>query len=244
MTENKEFRPRRGMVLAAGLGKRMRPLTATTPKPLIEVGGKAMIDRALDRLVAAGIEKAVVNVHWLADLVEVHVGRRDAPAIEISDERKQLLETGGGVVKALGGLGSEPFILLNSDSFWIEGARPNLETMIARWDDTSMDALLLLASTVGSVGYAGSGDFVMDRAGRLTRREERKVAPFVYSGAAILHPRLFEGAPEGAFSLNTLFDRAIENERLFGVRMDGLWLHVGTPESIGEAEEALAESTA
>lgn len=232
------------MVLSAGLGRRMRPLTATTPKPLIEVAGKALIDHALDRLAAAGIEAAVVNVHWLADLVEVHVGKRRAPRIIVSDERAALLETGGGLTKALQDLGPDPFLVLNSDSFWIEGARPNLEILIERWDDAAMDGLLLLASTVNSVGYAGAGDFEMDKHGRLQRRGERKVAPFVYSGVALLHPRLFEDAPDGAFSLNLLFDKAIEAGRLFGARMDGLWLHVGTPEAIAEAEAAIAESAA
>lgn len=244
MSTDTKFRPDRAMVLAAGLGKRMRPLTATTPKPLIEVAGKALIDHSLDRLAAAGIETAVVNIHWLADLVEVHVGRRKAPRIEISDERDALLETGGGVVRALPRLGDRPFLLLNSDSFWIEGARPNLETLIERWDEEAMDGLLLLAGTVQSVGYAGSGDFTMDKASRLSRRMERQVAPFVYAGTALLHPRLFEDAPDGAFSLNRLFDKAIEAGRLFGVRMDGTWLHVGTPEAIAEAEAAIAESAA
>ena len=244
MTKNNTFRPKKAMILAAGLGKRMRPLTATTPKPLVEVAGKALIDRSLDRLVDAGVETAVVNVHWLADLVEVHLARRSAPKIEISDERAALLETGGGIVHALDKLGPDPFLLFNSDSFWIEGSRPNLDVMFEAWDETRMDALLMLASTVETVGYSGPGDFVMDRDGLLARREERKVAPFVYAGTALLHPRLFEGAPEGAFSLNTLFDRAIEADRLFGVRMDGLWLHVGTPEAIGKAEAKIRESAA
>ena len=244
MTDKKTFRPNTAMILAAGLGKRMRPLTATTPKPLVEVGGKALIDRSLDRLVDAGVEKAVVNVHWLADLVEVHLARRAAPEIEISDERDRLLETGGGIVKALDKLGPDPFLLFNSDSFWIEGARPNLDTMFEAWNEERMDALLMLASTVETVGYAGPGDFVMERDGLLARREERKVAPFVYAGTALLHPRLFEGAPEGAFSLNTLFDKAIEAGRLYGVRMEGLWLHVGTPEAISRAEAKIRESAA
>ncbi len=231
------------MVLAAGLGKRMRPITATTPKPLVEVGGRALIDHGLDRLRAAGVETAVVNVHWLADLVEVHVAKCETPRIVVSDERALLLETGGGVVKALPDLGTAPFYLINSDSFWIEGYRPNLDLLAERWDEATMDALLLLAPTVGSIGYDGLGDFTMDDTGRLSRRAERRVAPFVYSGAAILHPRLFEGAPRGeAFSLNRLFDRALEAGRLFGQRMSGVWLHVGTPRAIREAEAAIAES--
>jgi MurNAc alpha-1-phosphate uridylyltransferase len=236
--------PKRAMILAAGLGKRMRPITVTTPKPLVEVGGKALIDHALDSLENAGVERVVVNVHYLADLVGVHVARRQRPAITISDERAALLDTGGGVQKALPLLGDEPFYLLNSDSFWIEGARPNLAWLADGWRDDSMDALLLLAPTVRTVGYHGRGDFRMDPAGRLVRRPEREVVPFVYAGAAILHPRLFAGAPSGAFSLNLLFERAIEAGRLFGVRLDGLWFHVGTPDAIGEAELTIADSAA
>jgi MurNAc alpha-1-phosphate uridylyltransferase len=232
------------MVLAAGIGKRMRPLTATVPKPLIEVGGRALIDHALDRLAGAEVETAVVNVHYLADLVEAHVRRRKRPQVIVSDERKGLLDTGGGIAKALPLLGPDAFFLLNSDSFWIEGARPNLDWLAAAWDDRAMDGLLLLAPTVRAVGYSGRGDFRLDPAGRVTRRAEREVAPFAYAGAAILHPRLFAGAPTGAFSLNRLFDAAIEAGRLYGVRMDGLWLHVGTPDAIGWAEMTIADSAA
>lgn len=237
-----DARVKRAMVLAAGLGKRMRPVTAKMPKPLVRVAGKPLIDYALDRLSEAGVEAVVVNVHYLADQVEAHLASRAAPATIVSDERELLLETGGGLKKALPHLGGDPFLLLNSDSFWIEGARPNLDILMDRWDDEDMDGLLLLASTVTSVGYEGLGDFVMDSQGRLARRAEHTATPFVYSGVAILHPRLFEDAPDGPFSLNLLFDRAIEAGRLYGVRMDGIWLHVGTPEAIGEAEEAIGES--
>jgi MurNAc alpha-1-phosphate uridylyltransferase len=236
--------PRRAMVLAAGIGKRMRPVTVTTPKPLIEIGGRAMIDYGLDRLVRAGVETAVVNVHYLPDLIRVHVGRRQSPQIVISDERDRLLDTGGGTARALPDLGDAPFYLLNSDSFWIEGPRPNLDWLADGWRDDAMDALLLVASTVRTIGYGGRGDFRMSPDGRLSRRPEREVAPFVYAGAAILHPRLFAEAPDGPFSLNLLFDRAIEADRLFGVRLDGLWLHVGTPEAIAEAELSIADSAA
>jgi MurNAc alpha-1-phosphate uridylyltransferase len=232
------------MVLAAGRGKRMRPLTATTPKPLVEVAGRALVDHVLDRLADVGVEKAVVNVHYLADLVEVHVGKRSKPAVAVSDERGLLLDTGGAVVRALPGLGSEPFFHLNSDSLWIEGARPNLEVLAERWDGERMDGILMLASTVTAVGYDGSGDFEMDKDGRLSRRAERTVAPFVYAGAAILHPRVFAGLEEEPFSLNRVFDEMIEAGRLFGMRMDGIWLHVGTPEAIGEAEASIATSAA
>jgi N-acetyl-alpha-D-muramate 1-phosphate uridylyltransferase len=238
------IRPKRAMVLAAGMGKRMRPVTVTTPKPLVEVAGRSLIDRALDRLERAGVERVVVNVHYLAELIRVHVGRRGQPAVIISDETAKLLDTGGGIAKALPHLGDEPFYLLNSDSFWIEGARPNLEWLSNAWRDDDMDALLLVASTVRAVGYQGRGDFRMDPAGRLVRRPEREVAPFAYAGAAILHPRLFAGRAAEPFSLNLLFDQALDSGRLFGVRMDGLWLHVGTPEAIAEAELSIADSAA
>lgn len=237
-------RPKTAMVLAAGLGKRMQPLSHTVPKPLVRVGGQALIDRCLDGLELAGIETAVVNVHHLADRVETHLAGRNSPRIVISDERGTLLETGGGIKRALPLLGPQPFLLRNSDSFWVEGVRPNLEWLIRGWDAERMDCLLLLASTVRSVGYAGRGDFFLDKDGRLERRLERSVAPFAYAGAAILHPRLFAGAPDGPFSLNLLFDRAIEAGRLFGVRLDGLWLSVEIPAAIGLAEQALAASAA
>ncbi len=238
------IRPKRAMILAAGLGKRMRPVTVTTPKALVEVNGRSLIDRALDRLERAGVEKVVINVHYLGELIRVHVGRRSTPEIAISDESDRLLDTGGGIVKALPLIGDAPFYLLNSDSFWVEGARPNLEWLANAWRDRDMDALLMLASTVHAVGYSGRGDFRMDPAGRLTRRPEREVAPFAYAGVAILHPRLFAGRKAEPFSLNDLFNQALEAGRLFGMRMDGLWLHVGTPEAIGEAERSIADSAA
>ena len=238
------IRPNRAIILAAGIGKRMRPITATVPKPLVEVGGRSLIDHGLDRLDRAGVKTAVVNVHYLADLVSAHVSRRNRPRIVISDEREKLLDTGGGIARALPHLGEEPFYVINSDSFWIEGPRPNLDWLAGGWNGDKMDALLLLASTVRSVGYSGRGDFQMDPAGHLSRRPEREVAPFVYAGAAILHPRLFADCPDGPFSLNRLFDNAIEADRLYGVRMDGRWLHVGTPETIGEAELSIADSAA
>ncbi len=238
------FVPEKAMVLAAGYGKRMRPLSATTPKPLIEVSGKALIDHCLDGLADAGIKTAIVNVHYLADLMEAHLVRRTAPEIVFSDEREKLLDTGGGITKALPMIGDKPFVLRNSDSFWLEGVRPNLKWLFDAWDDDRMDGLLLLAATVATAGYSGPGDFLLAPDGRLTRRRERTVAPFVYAGAAVLHPRLFENPPENAFSLNDLFDRALEAERLYGVRLDGLWINVETPAAIGMAERAIAESAA
>lgn len=236
--------PRTAMVLAAGQGMRMRPLSATTPKPLTKIRGRALIDYCLDGLAAAGVETAVVNVHYLADLIEAHLALRSEPKIVISDERDALLETGGGLVRALPLLGDGAFLLRNSDSFWLEGVRTNLDWLAGGWQEDRMDALLLLASTVHAIGYAGRGDFLLDKDGRLSRRPERLVAPFVYAGAAILHPRLFADVPEGAFSLNVLFDRAIEAGRLFGVRLDGLWINVENPASIAAAEVAIAASAA
>ncbi|MFK8253404.1 nucleotidyltransferase family protein [Ancylobacter terrae] len=232
------------MVLAAGIGKRMRPLTDTRPKPMVEVAGRMLVDRVLDRLDAAGVERAVVNIHHHADLLEAHLARRARPAITISDERGVLLETGGGVLKALPLLGTAPFFTINSDTIWIEGIRPNLRRLAAQFDPGRMDALLLLAATSASIGYDGPGDFLMDADGRLERRGERGIAPFVYAGAAVLTPDLFTRAPlpAGAFSLNRLFDRAGAAGRLFGLRLEGVWMHVGTPGSVVEAEEAIHRS--
>lgn len=232
------------MVLAAGFGKRMLPLTRAIPKPMVKVDGQTLIDRVLDRIEQAGINRAVVNAHYCGDVLIEHLSSRKTPRIEISDERDALLDTGGGVVRALPKLGSKPFLLVNSDTIWIEGASPNLPRLIGHYDAERMDALLLLASTAGAVGYSGPGDFTMDPEGLLTRREEREVAPFVYAGAAVLHPRLFDDAPEGAFSLVRSFAKAEAAGRLFGLRLDGTWMHVGTPEAIPAAEDAIRRSSA
>jgi MurNAc alpha-1-phosphate uridylyltransferase len=229
------------MVLAAGLGTRMRPLTDALPKPLVKVAGKALIDHVLDRLADAGVAKAVVNVHHMADQIETHLKGRTRPQIAISDERDLLLDTGGGVVKALPLLGADPFFHMNSDTLWIEGVTPNLPRLAAQFTD-GMDILLLLASTTASIGYEGRGDFVMAPDGRLSRRPEREVAPFVYAGAAMMRPSLFADAPQGKFSLNRMFDRAMEAGRLCGLRLEGTWMHVGTPEAIRAAEAAISES--
>lgn len=232
------------MVLAAGFGERMRPLTQHRPKPMIEVAGKPLLDHALDRLADAGVETAVVNVHYLADQIETHVARRARPRVIISDERPQILGTGGGVVKALPQLGDAPFYHVNSDSLWIDGVHGNLQNLAAVFDPDSMDALLLLAPSTGSIGYSGRGDFAMAPDGRLRRRAEREVAPFVYAGAAILSPALFSGAEPKPFSLTSLFDRAAESGRLFGLRLEGVWMHVGTPDAIALAEAAILQSAA
>jgi MurNAc alpha-1-phosphate uridylyltransferase len=235
--------PQSAMVLAAGFGQRMRPLTDNMPKPLVKVAGKALLDHVLDRLADAGVARAVVNVHYLAEQIERHVAARNVPRVTISDERGVLLDTGGGVVKALPLLGDAPFFHINSDTIWIDGVTPNLTRLAESFDPATMDALLLLAPGAGSIGYAGRGDFLMASDGRLRARPERDIAPFVYAGAAILSPRLFDGAPQGAFSLTRLFARAIEAGRLHGLRLEGLWMHVGTPEAIAEAEQAIAAST-
>ena len=231
------------MVLAAGLGTRMRPLTERRPKPLLEVGGKALIDHVLDRLADAGVERAVVNVHHFAEQIERHLAARTKPHIVISDERGLLLGTGGGVAKALPALGEAPFFHINSDTIWIDGVKPNLTRLAEAFDPTAMDALLLLAPTIGSIGYAGRGDFVMAPDGRLRRRGEREVAPFVYAGAAILTPALFAGAPAGEFPLTDLFERAAHAGRLHGLRLEGLWMHVGSPDAVVSAEAAIRAST-
>ncbi len=232
------------MVLSAGLGTRMRPLTERMPKPLVEVGGKPLIDHVLDRLAEANVERAVVNVHHFAEQIEHHLATRTKPKITISDERGILLGTGGAVVKALPELGPAPFFHVNSDSIWIDGVKPNLARLAENFDAAAMDALLLLAPTTGSIGYAGRGDFAFAADGRLTRRAERAVAPFVFAGAAILAPALFKDTPQGEFPLTLLFDRAAEQGRLYGLRLEGLWMHVGTPDAIALAEKAIRGSTA
>jgi len=231
--------PKRAMVLAAGLGTRMRPFNGQLPKPLVRVGGKTLIDYVLDRLAAQGVERAVVNVHHLADQIERHLAQRRQPKIVISDERGELLGTGGGVVKALPQLGDTPFFHVNSDTIWIDGVKPNLARLAEAFDVARMDALLLLAPAASSTGYSGRGDFSMGADGGLMRRGEREVVPFVYAGAAILTPAFFAGAPPGAFSMSPLFDRAADTGRLCGLRLEGVWMHVGTPEAIQAAEKAL-----
>jgi MurNAc alpha-1-phosphate uridylyltransferase len=236
--------PQRAMVLAAGLGTRMRPHNGQVPKPLVTVGGKALIDYVLDRLADAGVTLAVVNVHHLADQIERHLADRTRPQIVISDERAGLLGTGGGPVKAMPQLGDGPFFHVNSDTIWIDGVFPNLNRLAAAFDPARMDALLLLAPTATSIGYAGRGDFSMAADGTLSRRGERDVVPFVYAGAAILTPAFFASAPKGPSSMSPLFDRAIAAGRLCGLRLEGLWMHVGTPEAVAAAEAALVASAA
>ena len=233
--------PEVAMVMAAGLGKRMRPLTATRPKPLIEVAGKPLIDHALERLSAAGVRKAVVNVHYLADAVEAHLRTRgNGLETVISDERRLLLETGGGLVKALPLIDADPFLVVNSDNLWVDGAQDSLRQLAAHWDDAQIDALLMLVPLAAAHCHGGRGDFHMSPAGALTRRRARGVAPFVYTGIQMLSKRLFEGElPDGAFSTNLLWDRAIAAGRCFGAVHQGLWFDIGRPENIRKAEDIL-----
>jgi len=229
---------RTAMVLAAGYGERMRPLTSTMPKPLVPLLGRPLIDHVLNRLADAGVETAVVNVHYLPEQIETHMQARAArpPKSKISDERALLLDTGGGVKKALPLLGEGPFFVHNSDSLWAEGAMPALPHMLRQWDPARMDCLLLLAPLATSIGYAARGDFDMAPDGRLTRRGERQVVPFAFAGVSLCTAALFDDAPEGPFSLNVLWDRALAKGRLYGVRLEGRWMHVGTPEALEEAE--------
>ena len=228
------------MIMAAGLGKRMRPLTATRPKPLIEVAGQSLLDHVLERLRVAGVRKAVVNVHYLADAVEAHLDTRPHGLdIAISDERSLLLETGGGLVKAAPLIDADPFLAVNSDNLWIDGPADTLKLLASQWDDERMDALLLLVPLARAENHRGQGDFHMDRTGRLRRRERSHVAPFVFTGIQMLSKRLLRDAPEGPFSTNILWNRAIEDGRCFGAVHQGLWFDVGTPKSLGMTEAAL-----
>jgi MurNAc alpha-1-phosphate uridylyltransferase len=235
--------PRTAMVLAAGLGKRMRPLTATRPKPLIEVAGRALLDHIIERLKVAGVEKVVVNVHYLADAIEAHLAAKTTGVeVSISDERGLLLETGGGLVRAAPLIDCDPFLAVNSDNLWIDGPADTLRLLASHWDDGRMDALLLLVPHARAFNHGGMGDFHMDRTGRLRRRERSHVAPFVYTGIQMLSKRLLDGAPEGAFSANRLWDRAMESGRCFGAVHQGLWFDVGTPSAIRATELTLEDA--
>lgn len=230
---------RRGMVLAAGLGRRMRPITETTPKPLVPVAGRPLLDWAIDRMVEAGVELIVVNVHHLAQQIEAHVSARSSPKIVVSREPEPL-ETGGGVAHALEHFEGEPFFVVNGDAFLLNGPSPALSVLSAGWDDAAMDGLLLVHPTIEAFGYVGDGDFRMDPVGILSRRIERQLAPYLFTGVQILHPRLFREIPSGPFSLNLLYDRAIASGRLRGLLHDGKYFHVGTPADLGCAETYMA----
>jgi MurNAc alpha-1-phosphate uridylyltransferase len=226
----------KAMVLAAGLGTRLKPVTDTLPKALVQVDNRALIDHALDRLEAVGVGEVVVNTHYLAEQLQAHLSGRKSPVLQISHE-DDLLDTGGGIAKALPLLGDDPFLAVNADAFWLNGPYDALQRMAHTWDDDTLDGLLLLHSTVEAYGYTGLGDFCAPLGdGVLTRRLEGEVSPWLFTGIQMLHPRLFKTAPDGAFSLNLLYDRAIESGRLLGVVHDGEWFHVGTPQGLEEAE--------
>jgi MurNAc alpha-1-phosphate uridylyltransferase len=228
------------MILAAGLGKRMRPLTASQPKPLVRVAGKPLIDHCLDKLGSAGVTRAVVNVHYLADALEAHMEARNClPETVISDERGLLLETGGGMVKAAGQL-PDPFFCLNADNVWLDGPRDVFAELSAAWDAERMDALLLLVPHTRALNYRGKGDFHLDPGGRVSRRKSGRVAPFIYTGIQLVSHRLLRDAPDGPFSTNVLWERAIEEERLFGISHNGVWFEVGDPQAIAPTEAYLS----
>lgn len=232
--------PTRAMIMAAGLGTRMRPLTDDRPKPLVMVNGRALIDHAIDRLIGAGVTTIVVNVHHHAEMVKAHLAKREDAEFIISDESDALLDSGGGIFKALSIFKGEPFYTHNSDSVWVEGAGAALAQLAARWDAQKMDALMLLAATSHALCYDGGGDFLMDAEGHLTRVHEQSIAPFVWIGVQIVHPRLFDGASGGRFSINPLWDRAIARSRLYGTRLDGIWMHIDRPSALKQAEDFLA----
>ncbi len=232
--------PHAAMILSAGLGLRMRPLTETCPKPLIKVAGKELLTHNLDLLAKASVDTIVVNIHHLGEQIRTFLDRSDYRHVKISDETDRLLDSGGGIKRALPLLGSAPFFILNADSFFINGPQSNLHRLAEAFRPDDMDILLLVAGGLQITGYDGLGDFTMDAEGLLSRRPERVVAPFVYTGVALIKSALFADTPEGPFSLNLLFDRAIANRRLFGLRLDGEWLHVGTPDAIAAAEARLA----
>lgn len=232
--------PTTAMVMAAGLGKRMRPLTATRPKPLIEVAGRPLLDHVLERLKAAGVKNVVVNVHYLPGSIEAHLAARPHGLnVTISDERAQLLETGGGMVKAAPLIESDPFLVVNSDNLWVDGPADTLKLLASHWDSDRMDALLLLVPQARAQNHRGMGDFHMDRRGRLRRREKSRVAPFVFTGIQMVSKALLKDSPEGPFSTNILWNRAIESGRCYGAVHQGLWFDVGTPKAIGETEAFL-----
>ena len=234
--------PETAMVFAAGLGKRMRPVTDTIPKPLVQIAGRTMLDHTLDRLADAGVSRAVVNVHYLADQIETHLAGRTQPAVIVSDERTLLLDQAGGIRRALPHLGPRPFLICNTDALWVEGPRSNLHRLAELWNAETMDVLLLVAAATKSVGVDWPGDFTMDAEGRLQRRDEHAVAPFVYAGIGIVKPELFVDLPEAPVRLAPFFFEAAERGRLHGCRLEGIWLHVGSPDVIAEAEAAIERS--
>ena len=236
--------PEKAIVFAAGFGTRMRPITQTLPKPLVRIGGKTMLDHMLDRLAESGIDEAIVNVHWLADQIEDHVQDRGTPRVKISDERELLLDQGGGIAKVLPEFAGKPFFICNTDALWIDDPEPQVARLARAWDGAKMDVLLLLADMKTSVGVEGRGDFFRDGQGRLSRPAPGEAAPYVYSGVGIIKSSLFEDCPVEPFRLAPTFFAAAEKGRLFGLTLEGRWLHVGSPEVIEEAEKIYAMADA
>jgi MurNAc alpha-1-phosphate uridylyltransferase len=230
----------RAMIMAAGFGTRMRPLTNDIPKPLVKVRGRALIDYVIDRLVADGVKTIVVNIHYKGDQIRAHLAQRKDAEFIISDETDTILDSGGGIFKALPHFKGEPFYHANADTVWVEGASHALPRLRAMWDPYRMDALMLLASTVTTICYDGRGDFMMDAEGKLSRVPEGRISPFVWMSLEILHPRLFDGMEGGKFSINPLWDKAIAKGRLYGQRLDGVWMHIDRPDAVKESEEYLA----
>jgi MurNAc alpha-1-phosphate uridylyltransferase len=226
------------MILAAGFGSRMRPITDHLPKPLVPVGGHTLIDRILDRLFQQGIEQVVINIHYKGEMIAQHLAARNDPRISILREDTPL-ETGGGVLNALPMLGSEPFFVINSDVIWLDGKIPTLARLANAWDDARTDALLLLQRTTLAVGYEGEGDFFLDQLGMPRRRSEIEIAPYIFAGIQLLHPRTFDGMTSGKFSLNRCWDRLLAAERLQAIVHDGEWFHVGTPDGLHATSERL-----
>ncbi|MCP4935235.1 MAG: nucleotidyltransferase family protein [bacterium] len=231
------------MTLAAGFGKRMRPLTDDRPKPMVSLAGQPMIDHVLERLAKAGIEHTIVNLHYQADMLESYLAtRKQKPAISFSNERRQILDTGGGIKHALPLIGHQPFILHNSDSVWIEHETDNLAALLAHYDADTMDALLLMAPINTSLGYDGPGDFFIKEQGRLRRRTQDETSPNVFTGVSVLHPRLFQDSPDGPFSVNLLWDRAMREGRVYGIPFEGQWMHVGTPDALIKAQKVIQDA--
>lgn len=235
---------KQAFILGAGFGSRMRPLTDKIPKPLVPLAGKPLIDHVISRLTNVGVEKIVVNVHYLADQLEEHLRKNKQCEIIISDEREHLLDTGGGAKKALQHFGSDPFFIHNSDSVWIEDGQNNLQNLLNAFDNTRMDNILCLANRHTCLGYDGKGDFILNDNGLIERKPKETDTDYVFIGASIATPALFNNAPEGAFSLNKLWDTAIRNERLYGIKHQGLWMHVGTTEALSEAEDCIKKAAA
>ena len=231
-----EMMPKIAMILAAGFGKRLRPITNKTPKPMLKVAGRTLLDHSIDHLVDSSIEKIVINIHHLGSLIEQHITRRTDVEVVISDESDELLETGGGIMKALPLLGEDPFFVINGDVLWLDGPTPALQRLASTWNHKHMDALLLLHSTVEAYGYDGKGDFIVDPGGALVRQPEREISPYLFAGVQILQAKALSEAPVGPFSLNLIYDKAIEQGRLFGLINDGEWFHIGTANGLSEAE--------